>query len=225
MSYLYTGSSQSQAVDAGLSTQILIQVDGQSVGAIQSFAPTQNRSIRDIDEIGTDGVIELVPNQSTKHSITVTRLVFDKKTLPESFSRGFLNIHSQRIPFDILVYDFSNAEADTSPEADPLSLDAGSSFDAALDATGVITTVYENCWFSSLATTYSAGDYLISQNATIRAEFVHSFADGQTNVPASRGQPALDDALERLADVGRRGSLDARGLGRITETFQGLLNP
>ena len=53
----------------------------------------------------------------------------------------------------------------------------------------------------------------------------HTFKDGNAVSGASRGQPAIDDALERLADLGRRGSLDARGLGRIAQEFEGLLNP
>jgi hypothetical protein len=225
MSYLYTGTSQGAATATGLSTQILIQVDGQGIGAIQSLRVSERRQNRRITEVGTDGVIEIVPNQAAEVSLSVDRIVFDRKTLTEAFQRAFLHIHSQRIPFDIFVYDFSSAVSDTSLDANPSELDIGSAFDAPANAEGVITTVYENCWFSSLEGTYAGNDYIISQSAQIDCEFVRSFKDGKQNVPASRGEPALFDALEALADMGRRGSLDARGLARISDTFSNLLNP
>jgi len=223
--YLYTDTSQGAATATGLSTQILIQVDGQGVGAIQKFGSNQNRATKRITEVGTDGTIEIVPNSATEVTLEVTRIVFDKKRMTESFQRGFLNIHAQRIPFDILVYDFSDVPSDTALNADPANLDVASAFDAPIDAEGVITTVYENCWFKKLSTSYNSGDYIISEDATIDVEFVHSFKDGKSNISASRGEPAFADALERLADLGRRGSLDARGLGRIGDTFSGLLSP
>ena len=96
----------------GLSTQIVIYVNNEPVGAIQSFAETQSRSNKPITEVGTDGVIELVPQGPAKFSLTVGRIVFDGLSLPESFSRGFKNIHSQRIPFDIVVIDHDSKKED-----------------------------------------------------------------------------------------------------------------
>jgi hypothetical protein len=174
--------------------------------------------------VGTDGTIELVPNGATTVTLSVTRIVFDKKRITEAFQRGFHNIHAQRLPFDILVYDFQDAPGDTDPQEDPNSLDLTAAFDAPNDSEGVITTVFENCWFASTNTTYTSSDYIISEDASIEVEFVHTFKDGKANINASRGEPALDDALERLADLGRRGSLDGRGLGRITDAFEGLLS-
>ncbi|MHA2069945.1 MAG: hypothetical protein ACXABY_36740 [Candidatus Thorarchaeota archaeon] len=227
MGYLYTGTQQAASTQTGLSTQILVQVDGQGVGAIQTMGVAQSRGLQRVAEIGTDGVIELVPNSMTLVSITVNRIVFDKKRMTESFQRGFMNIHAQRIPFDILVFDFQQAQSNTDPtvgKANVPGLDLISSFDVGSDEEGIITHVYENCWFESLTTNYQASDYIVAEDATIQCEFVHSFKDGKQNVPASSGEPAIDDALEALADLGRRGSLDARGLGRISESFSELLN-
>lgn len=221
MSYLYTGTTQGAGTNAGLSTQILVQVDGQSVGAIQSLEISQSRPLERIKEVGTDGVIEIVPNGATDIEIQITRMVFDRKTLPEAFARGFLNIHAQRIPFDVFVYDFTSAVADPADprEANPNDLDLNTAFDASLTANGVVTHIYENCWFTSLNVTYSSDTYLISQNATVYAEFVHSFRDGNQSLSASIGNPDFKDALERLADTGRRGSMDARGLARVADIF------
>lgn len=232
MAYLYTGTNQAATTQTGLSTQILVVVDESPVGAIQSLAVSQSRGLQRVTEVGTDGTIELVPNAATTVSLSVNRIVFDKRRMTEAFQRGFLNIHAQRVPFDILIYDFQNAQSSTEQSADPGSgatlaptLDQMSAFDAPNDAEGVIAHVFENCFFESLNTNYTSDNYIITEDCTIQCEFVHSFRDGQNNLPASIGEPAIDDALERLADLGRRGSLDARGLGRLGETFSGLLNP
>lgn len=229
MSYLYTSSSQAASTQTGLSTQILVVVDEQPIGAIQSLSVSQSRNIERVKEVGTDGTIELVPTGATEVSLSIQRIVFDKKRLTESFSRGYLNIHAQRIPFDIFVYDFQNATSSTEQGGQPgdglalaRELDPNNSFDAPRDGTGVITTVYENCWFKSLKVSYEASNYIITEDADVECEWVHSFRDGDPSTPASLEIPSFDDALERMADAGRRGSLDARGLGQLDQVFTGL---
>lgn len=203
MAYLYTGTNTSAATSTGLSTQILIKVNGQTVGAVQSFSANQTRQSRRITEIGTDGTIEIVPNQATEVRLEVSRIAFDRKRLPEAFQRGFFNIHAQRLPFDVFVYDFSGVALDTLDE----------SFDVGTTAAGVITHVYENCWFQSLTTQYQAQDYIITENCSLNVEFCHTFigADPNANATGITG----GDALEKLADTNRRGSLDGRGLASV----------
>lgn len=208
MSYLYTGTTQSAATNTGLSTQILIKVDGQTVGAVQSLSAQQNRPTRRVQEVGTDGTVEIVPNSTTTVTLNVTRIAFDRKRLPESLQRGYINIHAQRIPFDVFVFDFSGV--------DPATVD--DSFDVTSQS-GVVTHVYENCWFQSLQTQYQATDYIITENCTLDVEFVHTFINGDPSVNASSGNPDFDDALERTADTNRRGSLDGRGLARVNDIF------
>lgn len=208
MGYLYTDSTQSAATNTGLSTQILVKVDGQAVGAIQSLQATQSRPIKTITEVGTDGVIEKVPSGPVDVKLQVTRMVFDRRRMTEAFQRGFMNIHAQRIPFDIFVFDYSNV--------DPASLD--DDFDAS-GQTDVITTIYENCWFNNLQTTFQTSDYTITESAGLDVEFVHTFVNGDPTANASIGSPDLDDPVERLADTNRRGSLDARGLSQVNDIF------
>lgn len=208
--YLYTGSSLEAGTNTGLSTQILVKIDGKAVGAIQSLTATQTRRMRRINEVGTDGVVEIVPQAATEITLRVERIVFMKKGLPEAFNRAYTNIHAQRVPFDIFVYDFTNAKG--------AALDNG--FFAGDSAEGVITTVYENCWFNNLEIRYQAGDYIIAQNAGIDAEYVRTFANGDVGtsaVPVNADNNI--DPLERLSDIGRRGSMDARGLTEIAGLF------
>lgn len=216
MAYPYTGSPvSSSATSTGLSTQILVKVDGIAVGGIQSMSIDQRRPLRPITEVGTDGHIEVVPNGATTFEISISRIYFDRKTITEALGRQFINIQAQRYPFDIYVYDFHNVSAST--------LDA--SFDVAdsdgTDGTvtsGVMVTVYENCWIGSKRESFTSNDYIITQDVTVTAEFCHTFMDN-VNTSASKASLPADDTertlaqLERLVDVSRPGSLDARGLG------------
>lgn len=180
----------------GLSTQIIVYVEGEPVGAIQSFQESQSRGLKNITEVGTDGIIEIVPSSAATVSLTINRIVFDGLSLPESFSRGYRNIHAQRIPFDIVVIDKFTGDGDNA-----------------------VVTTYHNCFFKSLGKSYSSSDYIIQENASVDAEFMSStraggpVADSQ-GVNGGREIPGRQvDSVEQSADTGvRRGPLDFAGL-------------
>jgi hypothetical protein len=182
----------------GLSTQVIVYVNGEPVGAIQSFQETQSRSNKPITEVGTDGIVELVPQSAAKFTLSVNRIVFDGLSLPESFARGFKNIHAQRIPFDIVVIDKFTGGGDNA-----------------------VVTTYHNCWFNNLSKTYQTSDYTIAETAGIDCEFISSRrakepvansqgVGGGREVDASKIQL---DGVEQAVDSGdRRGPLDFPGL-------------
>jgi hypothetical protein len=195
-----TGDSTEGRTSTGLSTQIIIKVNNQPVGAVQNMTVTQNRGLQRINEVGTDGNVEIVPNTSTTFDISVNRIVFDQLRLPEAFSRSFRFINAQRVPFDIEVYDIGNAD-----EQNAL-VESSSS--------GVVVMKFVNCWFQNYVTPYQATDFLITESATIWAEtgFVSS---GGAPPPHLRDfGPQTDTAgIEGSANVGdRRGGIDAAGL-------------
>lgn len=193
--YPQTGSILDSTTRTALSTQILILVNNEPVGAVQSFQDQQNRSIRRIYEIGTDGTLEAVPESPATFSLQISRIVYDGINITEAFSRGFRNIQAQRIPFDIVVIDQYSGQND--------------------DA--VITT-YENCWFESISKTYSADNYIIQEDVGVVVENVRSLRGGEA-VALSQGTgggrqiPGQLDEVELAADSGvRRGGLDFPGL-------------
>jgi hypothetical protein len=193
--YPRTGSILDSTTRTALSTQILIMVNNEPVGAVQSFQESQSRPAKRIAEIGTDGTVEIVPQEIAKFNLTVDRIVYDGLSVTESFSRGFRNVQAQRIPFDIVVIDQYTGTDD--------------------DA--VITT-YENCWFTSISKTYSADNFIITENVAIEVENIRTLRGGEAvalsqGVGGSRQVPTQIDEVELLADSGvRRGSLDFPGL-------------
>lgn len=198
-----TNINAGHRTNSGLSTQIIIKVFNSPVGALQRLSVSQNRPLQRISEIGTDGVIEIVPNAATTFELTADRIVFDQLRLPESFSRGFRFIAAQRIPFDIDVIDISGTDPNIPDD----------------DGNKVVMT-YKNCWFTRYETPYAADNYLITESATLYCEtgyLVQIGRDGSLR-PVDR---QVDTAgVEAEVNSGRRlGSLDAAGL--IQSLFEG----
>lgn len=184
-----------------LSTNIIIKVGNETIGAIQSIQITEERGIHMIDEVGTDGHIDSAPNRSTNISGTCTRVRFDRLRILEAFSRGFTHVHAQRYPFDIEIIDIQNAASDA---AEPLESEA------------TIVTVLKNVWIGNLSYAYTANDFIIQDTMQFQAETIQSYLVGGTKNIATggtRNMQTFKDAIELEADRGgRRGSMDAPGL-------------
>jgi hypothetical protein len=191
-----TGSILDSTTHTALSTQIIIMVNNEPVGAVQSFAESQSRSNKRVYEVGLDGTVEIVPESPTQMSLTIDRIVYDGLSLTEAFSRGFRNLQSQRIPFDIVVIDQYSGTGDDS----------------------VITT-YHNCWFNKIDKSYKADNFIISESCGVDVEFISTLRGGDA-VSLSQGAGGgrqlagtQFDNVELQADTGvRRGGLDFPGL-------------
>ena len=195
-SYPNSGSILDSKTRTALSTQIIIMVNNEPVGAMQSFDVSQSRSLDSIKEIGTDGIVEIVPNGAVTIGLTLKRTVFDGLSLPEAFSRGFRNLSAQRIPFDIVVIDQYTGTGD--------------------DA---LITTYHGCWFKTLNRNYSADNYVLIEDASAECEYVSTVRAGEAaalsqGVGGGRQIPGIKtDEAELAADSGqRRGALDFPGL-------------
>jgi hypothetical protein len=194
-----------------ISTNIIIMVNNTAVGAIQSMSISEKRGIKMIDEVGTDGHIDSVPNVSTNITGSCQRVRFDRLRIAEAFSRGFVHVASQAYPFDIVILDKQKR-------------DQGSQ----------ISTVIKNVWISGLDYTYQISDWVITDTMTWEAEAIFSVLNNGSSQPvAVGGELGIKHMgagpngivninsgdgivnIEQLVDTGaggRRGSLDAAGL-------------
>lgn len=198
-------------IQAALSTQIVIKAQGVNggwydVGAIQSFQVTENRNINPLQEVGTDGIIQLHPNGAAPINITVTRAIFDYQRVTVAFQRGFHHVMSQRFPFDIVVIDYNPYIFQAGNRHHPGSVltgDGGSpsrsvtSGIADNDTGRTIRTRFVNCWFASNQYSYQSDNYIIQENATIVAEAVYDANIGDGEVLAQDGHDAVEAAHDR----------------------------
>jgi hypothetical protein len=194
-------ASGANKTSTAISTNIIITVRTPNgsyipVGAVQSMAISEKRSIKMIDEVGTDGHIDSVPNQSTNITGSCQRVRFDRLRVAEAFSRGFVHVASQVYPFDIVIFDKQKL------------------------AQGLqIATTIQNVWISGIDYTYQVSDWVITDTMTWEAETIFSILNSGSNTPVAQGGeiglPFSNIPIERNTDTGlngRRGSLDAPGL-------------
>lgn len=191
---LIKDSQGNNATKTHLSTNIIIKVDGNAVGAVKSLQITESRSIARIPEVGTDGFIDSAPNRPTEIGVRCGRTRFAGQRIAEAFHRGFVHASSQRIPFDIEIQDIF----------------------ASADSANAIITVIENCWISNISYNYSADDYVITEDMDIVAERIYSVLNSNnvvTSVGNGRAIPIVINQFEAQADRGEfTGALDAAGL-------------
>lgn len=196
-----------------LSTNIVILVNNQAVGAVQTLSITERRSIRGISEVGTDGMIDSAPTASTDITGRCSRIRFDRLRIAEAFGRGFIHVASQVYPFDIVVLDKQKR-----------------------DKANQISTVIKNVWIESIDYAYNQNDWIITDNMSWKAETIYStLIGGGSTVPSVAvggergilhfgggkngvGTIVMGDGannIEQLVDTGssaRRGSMDAAGI-------------
>lgn len=200
MAYPLTGSTLNSQISTGLSTQILVKVEGTSVGAIQRLQISHTRNLQENVELGNDGILEIVPRSATTYQATINRIVFDRLSLPEAFKRGFMNIKSQLLGFDIEIIDRSNG-----------------------DTNGLIVHTLENCWFSSLSVSYQADNFIISQDATVKFEDIRSnlgTSQASAVIGGARGIVPQTDTFgrETATDSGAGGSIIGAGFRGTMDT-------
>jgi len=191
--YPLTGSTLNSSISTGLSTQILIKVESETVGAIQSIDINHTRGLERVKEVGTDGVIEIVPNKATEYSISVTRIVFDRLRLPEAFARGFMNIKSQLLPFDIQVIDRTNGDGDAA-----------------------IVHTLSRCWFNDYKPSYKADSFILQETASLWCEDISTTLGTSQNSAVQGGARGVNYQIndrERQTDTGAGGTSTSGGSG------------
>ncbi len=206
MAYPNTGSTLlnknglSNKTSTGISTNIIIKVGPNTIGAIQELSITEQRDIAMIDEVGTDGHIDSVPNKSTNISGSCQRIRFDRMRIAEAFGRGFVHAAAQRYPFDIEIID-----------------------NWVGDGNSALITTIKNVWIEQIQYAYKVSDWVITDTMQWKAETIYtSVAGGKsvTTLPGERAMQAAVDSFEQSADTGgRRGALDAPGLINVFLPF------
>jgi hypothetical protein len=201
--YPLTGSTLNSTISTGLSTQILIKVENETVGAIQELTVNHSRPLERVKELGLDGILEIAPKGPTEYEISVKRIVFDRLRLPEAFSRGFINIKAQLLPFTIVVIDRTNGDGD-----------------------GAVVHTLVNCWFTRYSPSYTADTFILSEQATIYCEDVSTtLGTSQSSAVqgGSRGVQYQVNSRERETDTGAGGSASGGGF-RGTMDVSDIIN-
>ena len=182
-----------------LSTNIIMLVNNTAVGAVQELSINETRPIKMIDEVGTDGHVDSCPTASTNITGSCQRIRYDRLTVTQAFSRGFLHASAQVYPFDLVILDKQTSDKATQ-----------------------ISTIIKNIWIMKLSHAYRASDWLITDTMDWEAEFIYSIMNNgpvaQGGVEGNRAikySAAPGMQIEQTVDSGAngyRGSMTASGL-------------
>lgn len=201
-------------IQAGLSTQIVIQVEDEgdgnkyTIGAIQSLSITESRSIETIKEVGTDANVGIVPVSPTSYTASLNRIVFDFQRLPQALQREYRHINSQRRAFDIVITDYNPyiqgpngpaASADDSGGGSTDITDEG----AVTEGATTFSTRLKNCWFNNLRIEFSSSNFMITESAEITFQAIWDEGDGKE--VQTYADPK--DSLERKTNASPTGSI------------------
>lgn len=190
----FTDANGNNRTATHLSTNIIIKAGPYVVGAVQKLDITEGRSVKMIDEVGTDGHIDSAPIKSTDIKGSCERIRFDRQRIAEAFARPYVHTHAQRIPFDIEIHDIF---ADS-------------------DINNAIVTVIKNIWITEIRYSYTSDNWVISDSMTFEAEGISSILANKNVVTGvANGQEGniVLNQFEQEADRGVfRGALDAAGV-------------
>lgn len=84
-----------------LSSRIIIMVNGEPVGEIQSIAVTEGMGIAGVDDN---------PLPPIRTTIDAKRIRFDRPQIEKAFTDGFMHVGTQETPFQIEIHDTFKAK-------------------------------------------------------------------------------------------------------------------
>jgi len=170
-------------------TNIDIFSNGQRVGFIQNASPSEQRTINKIAELGTEGVVQSVPSNTTGGSLSVSRIAiynsslfnalgltqsgqFEKVTKnPGSnqlsndsykvYSNVFKTLKDQRVPLEIEI-----------KTKIPVTTSGGTTYK-------IMTDSYVDCWLNSYSKAVSSQTITVTESATIMYSEVYTTISGQ----------------------------------------------
>ena len=158
-------------------TNIEVYANGQKVGFVQNFSPSENRTIIKIKELGTEGVVQSVPSNTLGGQIAVTRFAIYNSNLYNALG---LTPTGQFVPRDnnnpaqipgnasalVAPYNtYGNPFKTLKDQRVPLEFKVQTKLP---NSTNYIIETYLDCWLATYSKTVAAATITITENATIQ---------------------------------------------------------
>lgn len=171
------------------STNISIWCNGMRLGAIQKFDVSESRSNKKLQELGTEGVIQIVPGNTKGGTLKITRIALYNSNLWnalgltrtgsfvqykgtmdrddssgaddgwDSFTTGDDTYHRP------VMTTFSNPFKTLKDQRVPLEVMTKTQMDGSQNAWYIET--YIDCWLTDYGKSYSSSDITISENCSM----------------------------------------------------------
>ena len=160
-------------------TNIEVYANGQKVGFVQNFSPSENRTITKVKELGTEGVVQSVPSNTLGGQLTVSRLTVYNANLYNALgltpTGKFVQRDSQTTadgPATSLDKDYNtygNPFKTLKDQRVPLEFMVKTRMPStSITDTKYVIETYIDCWLASYSKTIAANTITITENATVQ---------------------------------------------------------
>ena len=156
------------------STNISVYSNDMRIGFVQSLTPSESRNITEVQELGTEGVVQAVPGNTNGGQLAITRFSVYNANL---FNALGLTPNGEFTPRDSQLAGSTNAMDATyrtygnpfktlKDQRVPIEFKVKTVIPGSTETYYVET--YIDCWLSSYSKSYAAGTITISETATIQ---------------------------------------------------------
>ena len=176
-------SGVGEVLDAGgrlavTTTNINVFSNGSRVGFIQSFAPSEQRTITKLQEIGSEGVIQSVPSNTTGGQLSVSRFALYNSNL---FNALGLTQTGQFVPVtgsnfisqsastpDSTYNTYGNPFRTLKDQRVPLEIRVKTNMPTGTTSASHYIETYVDCWLANYQKSIAAQTITVTESATIQ---------------------------------------------------------
>ena len=168
------------------STNVSIWSNGQRVGFVQSFTPSESRDITPIQELGTEGVVQMVPGNTRGGQIQLNRVAVYNSDLFNALGLTRTGQFVKLNPADTGVVTgnatsrsdntartYGNPFRTLKDQRVPLELRADTQLPGGNKH--LLREIYCDCWISSYSKTIQAQQVWVTETATAEYSDLESF--------------------------------------------------
>lgn len=161
-------------------TNLSVYSNNQRVGFIQSFTPSEQREITPVQELGTEGVVQMVPGNTRGGTIQITRFALYNSDIWNALGltpTGQFTKRDQQITGDAFKRQdsgtYGNPFRTLKDQRVPLELRAHTILPN-ISAEAMLVETYYDCWISSYSKSIAAQNIIVSENVTVEYSDMNS---------------------------------------------------
>jgi hypothetical protein len=162
-------------------TNISVYANNQRVGFVQSFNPSEQRSITKVQELGTEGVVQSVPGNTNGGTITLSRFAIYNAML---FNALGMTPTGQFTRYDQQLYESANKyQPDSNTLGNPFKTLKDQRVPLELQTktimpddqnTSYYVETYIDCWVQTYSRSIQTSQITITESATLSYSDIYS---------------------------------------------------
>jgi hypothetical protein len=163
------------------STNIEVYSNGMRLGFVQSFTPSEQRTIKKVQELGTEGVVQSVPGNTNGGQIAISRFAIFNGNLYNAlgltptgkFAKTEDQINNDATTYSATTNTLGNPFKTLKEQRVPLELQVKMRMPD-MGANAYYIETYIDCWLSQYSKSIVTNDITVTESATIQYSDVYS---------------------------------------------------